>query len=108
MKIVRTITEVRDLDFRGFVGLVPTMGAFHAGHVSLFDAARRECDVVVVSLFVNPAQFAPSEDFARYPRDEERDAHVAKEAGVDLLFVPALEELYPPGFQTWVEVEELG
>jgi pantoate--beta-alanine ligase len=109
MRIVRTIKELRAaLESAQDVGLVPTMGAFHAGHVSLFDAARRECDVVVVSLFVNPAQFAPSEDFARYPRDEERDAHVAKEAGVDLLFVPALEELYPPGFQTWVEVEELG
>src|ERR671931_1658836 len=108
MKIVRTITEVRDLDCRGFVGLVPTMGAFHDGHVSLFRAARNECDVVVVSLFVNPAQFAPSEDLARYPRDEERDARIAEEAGVDVLFVPAAEELYPAGYQTWVEVEELG
>ena len=84
------------------------MGAFHEGHLSLFRAARAENDLVVVSLFVNPAQFAPGEDLDRYPRDEERDAALAEEAGVDVLFVPAAEEIYPPGFQTWVDVEELG
>jgi pantoate--beta-alanine ligase len=92
----------------GLVGLVPTMGAFHDGHVSLFRAAREECDVVVVSLFVNPAQFAADEDLDLYPRDEARDAQLAAEAGVDVLFAPAVGELYPPGFGTWVEVEETG
>jgi pantoate--beta-alanine ligase len=110
MKVVRTITELRGArcDARGEVGLVPTMGAFHDGHLSLFRAARAECDFVVASLFVNPAQFAEGEDLARYPRDEERDARLAEEAGVDVLFVPPAEELYPSGYQTWVEVEELG
>jgi pantoate--beta-alanine ligase len=82
------------------------MGALHAGHVALFDAARRECDTVVASLFVNPAQFAESGDLATYPRDEDADATVAAEAGVDLLFAPTADEIYPAGFQTWVEVEE--
>jgi pantoate--beta-alanine ligase len=84
------------------------MGAFHEGHLSLFRAARAENDQVVVSLFVNPAQFGAGEDFERYPRDEERDARLAEEEGVDVLYVPAAEEIYPPGFQTWVEVERLG
>jgi pantoate--beta-alanine ligase len=84
------------------------MGAFHEGHLALFRTAREENDRVVVSLFVNPAQFAADEDLATYPRDEERDARLAEEAGVDILFVPSADELYPPGFQTWVEVEDLG
>ncbi len=108
MRTVRTAAELRAVPRSGSVGLVPTMGAFHEGHLSLFRAARAENDVVVVSLFVNPAQFAPGEDLARYPRDEERDARLAAEAGADVLFVPAVEEIYPPGFQTWVDVEELG
>jgi pantoate--beta-alanine ligase len=108
VKTVRTIAEVRAaLDGSGSVGLVPTMGAFHAGHLALFAAARAENDLVVASLFVNPAQFGPGDDFERYPRDEERDGQVAEEAGVDLLFVPSAGELYPEGYQTWVEVEEL-
>jgi pantoate--beta-alanine ligase len=106
--IIRTIDGLRRTRRDGTVGLVPTMGAFHEGHLALFRAARDENDVVVASLFVNPAQFGPSEDLATYPRDEERDASLADEAGVDILFVPAAEELYPPGFQTWVDVEELG
>jgi pantoate--beta-alanine ligase len=108
VKIVRTLEELRAEPRNGHVGLVPTMGAFHAGHLALFRAASEENDVVVASLFVNPAQFGASEDLADYPRDERRDAELAEEAGVDILFVPAAEELYPPGFQTWVEVEQLG
>ena len=108
MRIARTIDELRTLPREGVVGLVPTMGALHAGHVSLLNAARKECDTVVASVFVNPAQFAPNEDLARYPRDEEHDAGVAEEAGVDVLFVPSADELYPRGYQTWVEVEQLG
>jgi pantoate--beta-alanine ligase len=107
MKVVRTIAELHAARPPGEIGLVPTMGAYHAGHFALFRAARSENDAVVASLFVNPAQFAAGEDFARYPRDEERDARLADEAGVDLLFAPAPDELYPPGFQTWVDVEEL-
>jgi pantoate--beta-alanine ligase len=109
VKIVRTIDELRATrDPRLLTGLVPTMGAFHEGHLSLFHAARAECELVVASLFVNPAQFAAGEDLERYPRDEERDATLAEQAGVDLLFTPSGDEIYPPGFQTWVEVEELG
>jgi pantoate--beta-alanine ligase len=109
MKILRTIPEVRQaLDRSGRVGLVPTMGAFHDGHLSLFRAAHDECDTVVVSLFVNPAQFGPAEDFARYPRDEAGDARLADEADVDVLFAPDANELYPEGFATWVDVEAAG
>jgi pantoate--beta-alanine ligase len=110
MRTVRTIADVREalapLRDGSTIGLVPTMGALHDGHVALFEAAGRECDVVVASLFVNPAQFGDTEDLASYPRDEQRDAHVAAEAGVALLLAPSVEEIYPPGFQTWVEVEE--
>lgn len=109
MKLVRTIDEMRAArDGLNRVGLVPTMGAFHAGHVALFHAARDECDHVVVSLFVNPTQFGPQEDFARYPRDEQRDAGVAEAAGVDVLFVPSADELYPAGFDTWIDVADVG
>ena len=106
MKVVRTIAELPERD--GTVGLVPTMGAFHAGHLALFAAAREENDVVVASLFVNPAQFGADEDLARYPRDEERDARLAQEADVDVLFAPSAAEMYPEGFATWVDVGELG
>ena len=110
MRLIRTIAEFRAHreDSRDAIGLVPTMGAYHEGHLSLFRAARAENDVVVASLFVNPTQFDAAGDLAAYPRDEERDAALAAEAGVDILFAPAAEELYPPGFQTWVEVDELG
>jgi pantoate--beta-alanine ligase len=106
MKIVRTIAELPQSE--GTVGLVPTMGAFHAGHLALFAAAREENDVVVASLFVNPAQFGPAEDLDRYPRDEKRDATLAEEAGIDVLFAPSAEEMYPDGYATWVDVGELG
>src|SRR5215212_7074804 len=105
MRIARTAAE---LPPEGEIGLVPTMGAFHDGHLALFRVARAENDVVVASLFVNPAQFGEGEDLGVYPRDEERDARVAERAGVDVLFVPRAEEMYPPGFQTWVDVEHLG
>ena len=113
MKIVRTIAEIRQVALshkvgQGRIGLVPTMGAFHDGHLSLFRAARQECDIVVVSLFVNPAQFGGNEDLGRYPRDEARDAQLAEETGVDVLFVPGATEMYPEGFGTWVEVDEAG
>jgi pantoate--beta-alanine ligase len=84
------------------------MGAFHEGHLSLIRTARDECETVVVSVFVNPAQFAAGEDFERYPRDEARDLRLADEEGADVVFAPSADELYPPGYQTWVEVEELG
>ena len=107
MKVVRTVRDVRDaLTGESSVGLVPTMGAFHAGHRALFDAARAENEVVVVSLFVNPAQFDDAADLAAYPRDEERDLRLAEEAGVDVVFAPVVQEMYPVGFQTWVDVEE--
>ena len=105
MRIVRSAAE---LPREGEIGLVPTMGAFHEGHLALFRAARDENGIVVASLFVNPAQFGEGEDLERYPRDEERDARLAGEAGVDVLYVPATDEIYPPGFETWVEVERLG
>jgi pantoate--beta-alanine ligase len=89
------------------IGLVPTMGFLHDGHVSLLEAARHDCDVVVMSLFVNPTQFGPGEDLDRYPRDRERDEGLASEAGVDLLYAPSVAEVYPEGFATAVEVSGL-
>jgi len=111
VKTVRTIADARDaLDplRSGSIGLVPTMGALHEGHLSLLRAARAECDAVVMSLFVNPAQFAENMDLADYPRDESRDVELACAEGVDLVFAPSVEGMYPPGFQTWVDVTELG
>jgi pantoate--beta-alanine ligase len=89
------------------IGLVPTMGALHDGHLSLATRAHAECDLVVLSIYVNPHQFGPSEDFARYPRDLERDARLAEEAGVDILFAPRDEEIHLPGHATRVEVERM-
>jgi pantoate--beta-alanine ligase len=109
MRVVRGIGELRTaLERPVRVGLVPTMGAFHAGHVSLFRTARAECDIVVVSLFVNPAQFGKGEDLDRYPRDEQRDLDLADDAGVDIVFVPDLTDIYPHGYATWVDVEVSG
>jgi pantoate--beta-alanine ligase len=90
------------------IGLVPTMGALHAGHRALLRRARAECDEVVMSLFVNPAQFGPGEDFDRYPRDEVRDRAIAAEDGVGRVFAPPVAEMYPDGFATTVSVGELG
>lgn len=109
MNIIRTIVDLRsalDPDRRAgrTIGLVPTMGYFHEGHVSLMRRARETCDVVVVSLFVNPTQFNDPADLTAYPRDEARDAGLAQNAGVDILFAPHAEEIYPPGFATMVTV----
>ena len=113
MRTVRTIAEVRAAVRAAqraghAVGLVPTMGAFHAGHEALMRAARQRCDFVVVSLFVNPAQFDEAADLAAYPRSEETDAAVAEGLGVDVLFAPDAPELYPDGFATRVTVDGLG
>lgn len=112
MKTVRTVAELRAVLAEPRragrrIGLVPTMGAFHAGHLELMRRARAENDVVVVSLFVNPAQFGPSEDLTTYPRDEAKDAAQAAELGVDVLFAPPVEEIYPPRFSTTVSVAGL-
>ena len=111
MRTVRTIPELRrELAMRpdATVGLVPTMGALHDGHLALLGAARAENEIVVMSLFVNPAQFAEGGDLDRYPADESRDLELAREAGVDVAFAPSRDEMYPPGFQTWVDVTERG
>lgn len=105
MRIVRDVAAVRAAaSGAGRVGLVPTMGAFHEGHLSLIRAARESCDLVVVWLFVNPAQFNEATDLANYPRDEERDAALAAKCGTDILFAPPVEEVYPAGFATTVTV----
>jgi len=109
MRTVRAKAELRDALESARregerIGLVPTMGYLHEGHLSLLRAARRRCDVVVMSLFVNPAQFGPGEDLDSYPRDEARDAGLAERAGVDLIYAPPVEEVYPEGFATTVEV----
>jgi pantoate--beta-alanine ligase len=109
VRTVRTRTELREALAPARregkrIGLVPTMGYFHEGHLSLMRGAREDCDVVVVSLFVNPTQFGPGEDLASYPRDEDRDAELAALEGVDLLWMPDADEMYPEGFATTVEV----
>ncbi|PYP80445.1 MAG: pantoate--beta-alanine ligase [Gemmatimonadetes bacterium] len=112
MKIVRSVVELRDL-VRGArqggarIGLVPTMGAFHDGHLELMRRAREQSGFVVVSLFVNPTQFNDQADLSRYPRDEARDAELARGVGVDVLFAPAVAEVYPDGFASSVQVAGL-
>jgi pantoate--beta-alanine ligase len=112
VRTVRTKSDLRSaLDGRrggsGEIGVVPTMGALHGGHLSLIRAARKSCDTVVVTVFVNPTQFAPGEDLDTYPHDEARDASIAAAEGVDVLFVPSPEEIYPRGFATTVAVAGL-
>jgi pantoate--beta-alanine ligase len=109
MRTVRTVAELRELlasERRAgrSIGLVPTMGFFHEGHLSLMRRARADNEILVVSLFVNPSQFAPGEDFAAYPRDEQRDSELAEAEGVDILFSPPVDEVYPDGFDTTVTV----
>jgi pantoate--beta-alanine ligase len=112
VEIVRSPREMRKRaeEFRRSgtgLGLVPTMGSFHGGHLSLMRKARADCPRVVVSLFVNPTQFGPGEDFGRYPRDFERDRDLAAAEGVDVMFAPAAADMYPEGYATYVEVERL-
>jgi pantoate--beta-alanine ligase len=109
VRTVRTVAELREAlapERRAgrTIGLVPTMGALHEGHLALLRRAREQSDVLVMSLFVNPAQFAPSEDLGAYPRDEGRDSELAAQEGVDVLFAPDVDEVYPPGFDTTVSV----
>lgn len=106
-RVLHDIRQMRGFGAESPVGFVPTMGYLHEGHLSLLRRAREECASVVLSIFVNPLQFGPSEDLDRYPRDEERDLELAREVGVDAVFIPAAAEMYPEGFTTEVRVREL-
>jgi len=110
MRITDNISDLREMrqSMEGTFGLVPTMGALHAGHASLVSRARAECRHVGASIFVNPMQFGPGEDYANYPRNIEPDLSLLESLGVDVVWIPVAESMYPPGFQTSISVEELG
>lgn len=109
MQVVKTITEIRALrqNLKGSVGFVPTMGFLHEGHLALVRRAKAENSVVTVSIYVNPTQFGPREDFGAYPRDLDRDLGLLRKEGTDIVFVPLDDEMYPPGFGSWVDVEKV-
>jgi len=112
MEIITTIqqirTRIKEEKEKGYqIALIPTMGFLHHGHQSLIEQARKECDIVIVSIFVNPIQFGPNEDYDRYPRDLDRDKAVAEQAGADIIFAPSAEEMYPTKLKTFVNVNEL-
>ena len=109
MQVVKTIPEIRALrqQLKGTVGFVPTMGYLHEGHLTLVKQARIENSAVIVSIYVNPAQFGPREDFGAYPRDLKRDLELLQGEGVDIVFVPSDDEMYPPEFRSWVDVEKV-
>ncbi len=112
MKTIRTVAEMKNIVSEvkkegKSMGLIPTMGYFHEGHLSLIRKARKECDILIVSIFVNPTQFGPSEDYERYPRDLGRDELIAEREKVDFIFAPSVSEMYPSGYSTFLEVEGL-
>ncbi|MCM8783100.1 MAG: pantoate--beta-alanine ligase, partial [Candidatus Omnitrophica bacterium] len=112
MRVVRSINTMYEFSKRihfekKTIGFVPTMGYLHEGHLSLIRRARKENDLVVVSIFVNPIQFGPREDFKRYPRDLRRDMRLAEDAGCDVIFYPKIQKMYPVGYKTYVEVKDL-
>lgn len=113
MEIAKTITDVRTVvtfyqNAQESIGLVPTMGYLHTGHVSLIEKARKSCDRVIVSIFVNPIQFGPNEDFNRYPRDLDRDLELCRDAGADLVFVPEVSDMYPTANLAYLDIRSLG
>jgi pantoate--beta-alanine ligase len=109
MNVVVSLTELRDARARLAepLGFIPTMGYLHEGHLSLVRAARKDCTSVAVSIFINPTQFSPNEDLSSYPRDIQRDLRLLEEEGVDLVWTPSSEVIYPPGYQTWITVEDV-
>lgn len=109
MKVISSIEEIKKIKRDNIsIGFVPTMGYLHKGHISLIKKAREENDIVITSIFVNPTQFGPNEDFEKYPRDESRDLQKCEENGCDIVFLPQVDEMYPDSFLTFVQVEELG
>lgn len=112
MKLIKSINSVKEeikkaKKKRQQIGFVPTMGYLHVGHLSLIRKAVKECDIVIISIFVNPSQFGPGEDYSHYPRDLKRDLHLAQKEKVDIIFAPSVRSMYPDGYQTYVNVEKL-